>query len=745
MNRLAYFMSGYALKSLSGFSKTRIRIHGQDNIPDGSVIFTANHFTRIETIFLPYHIHGLIRKPVLSLAHADLFTGPLAGILQAMGALSTRDPDRDAIIVKSLISGESAWIIFPEGMMVKNKKIMSEDSFQLLGDDEVHKPHTGAATLALRNEFYRERLRRMQSICPDEYRRLLKTLDIKEPDKVLGIGTWIVPVNITYYPVRARENMISSIAQRLVDNPSQRLMDELMTEGTMVLSGVDVDIRFGPAIGIHDYLNNSFIESDLTSRRSIKFGFQMSSRPVLREMSFSIMQQYMTMVYDMTTLNYDHIFASILKYIPHSTSGICEYDFRCRVFLGTLKSMQETRIFRHHQFDENQIHLLTDDRYNRYRDFIRAAQSTGIVEIKDGRIFKNPERFESPVGFHAIRIENPVAVMANEIEPLEEIQIIMKALAEKSSEIIAQEVQDLLLEKASKDFRCDYNTFYLSHETKPRRIGEPIFLKSDNRSSGILLIHGYMAAPAEMRSFAEYLHTLGYTVFVPRLKGHGTSPEDLAGVHYDQWIESVEEGYAILKHQCSTLFVGGFSTGAGLALDLATRVTGIQAVFAVAPPMKLKDFSSRFVPAVDLWNQVMKMAKLGSVSKEFVANSPENPDINYLRNPIAGVHQLEKFMDSLEEKLETIDVPVLIVQSRNDPVVNPQGTASLFKKLGSRKKEYFLFDYNRHGILVGSDTQRVYKAIGDFIIESETSAHAVIVVETETDSNVTQLSPSLSV
>ena len=123
-------MSGYTLKAFSGFSKARISIHGQENIPDASVIFTANHFTRMETIFLPYHIHGLIKKPVWSLASSDLFHGALKGILSSMGAVSTKDPDRDLIIVKNLISGDAQCIIFPEGMMVKNKKLVQEDEFQ---------------------------------------------------------------------------------------------------------------------------------------------------------------------------------------------------------------------------------------------------------------------------------------------------------------------------------------------------------------------------------------------------------------------------------------------------------------------------------------------------------------------------------------------------------------------------------------------------------------------------------------
>lgn len=715
MNRFAYYFSGYALKAFSSFSKARIIVHHPEIIPEGSLIFTANHFTRIETIFLPYHIHALIKKPVWSMASSTLFQGAMKNILESMGAVSTKSPDRDLLIIKSLISAEAAWIIYPEGMMVKNKKLVNHDQFQLSDGNEVQRPHTGAATLALRNEFYRERLKRMKEKNPDEFQRLVDVFEITDLDKVFNQQTYIVPVNITYYPVRARENILSNIALNMMENPSPRVMEELMTEGTMLFSGVDVDIRFGDPIEIKPYLNDSFVESDLSSRRKIEFNDRISSIHVMKSNALDIMDRYMTSVYEMTTLNYDHIFASILEHFPLENGPIDSYDFRCRAYLAVTGRVLASDRYLHKSFNDNQIHLLTDDKYNRYEDFIQVAATTGVVELKNGTIIKNQAAFNSPYDFHQIRIENPLAVITNEVEPLTEIQDLLKELAEKHPDEIQARVKQRICEKIRLDYDRDYNRYSIQDESKPKDRGEPFLLVSEKNRGGVLLIHGYMASPAEMKPFADYLHGLGYTVYVPRLKGHGTAPEDLAQTSYHQWIESVEEGYVILRHSTDRIVLGGFSTGAGLALYLQTRVDGIQAVFAVAPPMKLNDFGSYFVPAVTIWNQMMKKASLTKISKEFVKNSPENPHINYLRNPVAGVRQLEKFMEDLESRLSQVDVPVLVVQSRKDPVVSPKGTEKLFKEIGSEKKEYFLFDIDRHGIMIGNDVDRVYKAISDFI------------------------------
>ena len=105
MNRQAYLASGHVIALMEALSKVNVNIHGRENIPDGSLIFVVNHFTRIETLLLPYHIYHLTNRPVWSLADAAMFSGALGQILEALGNVSTKAPDRDRVIVKNLLTG----------------------------------------------------------------------------------------------------------------------------------------------------------------------------------------------------------------------------------------------------------------------------------------------------------------------------------------------------------------------------------------------------------------------------------------------------------------------------------------------------------------------------------------------------------------------------------------------------------------------------------------------------------------
>jgi len=716
MNRFALGLSSYTLKTFSGFSNAQIKVSGEENIPEGSIIFTANHFTRIETVFLPFHIHKITKKEVWSLAAAELFDVPvLQRFLKHFGAVSTKDPQRDDLILKTLLSGQGQWVIFPEGMMVKNKKLIKKEQFALTDDTSVRRPHTGAASVALRCEFYRERLKRMRTLAKSEYDRLVKAFEIENIDRVLAQETYIVPVNITYYPASPKDNIVSKIAKIVMKEPSKRVVDELMTESSMLFSNVDINIRFGEPISIKEYLNDPYIESMLTVKRKIKFDDDISTKQIARKFSTDIMKKYMADVYAMTTLNYDHVFACILKHFPYRKNGIDIYEFKCKAYYAISWLLLNRACFVSDDFYENQIHLLTDDRHQRVSQFVDLARQTGVIEVKEDKIVKDQTQFYTQSDFHAIRIENPVLVMANEVEPLKQVEATLKKITQKSYDEIIESVKNSILEKIEIDYSKDYNDHYIEGESKKKRIGRPLFLKHENPVAGVLLIHGYMAAPEEMKAFAHYLHENSFTVYAPRLKGHGTAPEDLAETSHEQWMESVEEAFIVLRHSCKKNMIGGFSTGAGLALELSTRVNDIEAVFAVAPPMRLKDLGTYFVPAIDTWNAMIKKINLATIAKEFIENHPENPHINYIRNPIAGIHQLEKLMDQLEPKLKTMQKPTLIVQSRKDPVVNPQGTLKLFNQLGSDCKEYYILDYDRHGILTGEGVRRVYKAIESFI------------------------------
>ena len=713
MNKFAYLTTVLAIKKLSQLSKLNINIHGEENIPDGSIIFVANHFTRIETLFLPRRLHQITGIPIWSLADYNLFKGPLAAIFDKLGVISTRDPNRDRLMVKTLLTGEAAWVVYPEGRMVKGKKIIEKGRFMISHAKGKHPPHTGAATLALRTEFYRQRLKALEKTAPHEAKRLMASFDLDTFEQVSEKRTYLVPVNITYYPLRVQENMISTLLEKAFDDLSERGIEEMMTEGTMLLSGVDVDIRFGKPIDIGKFLQKPFILKDIASSRRIDFDDPIPSRRSMGRISFKIMFQYMSAIYQMTTFNHDHLFASLLRAIP--TRKINEMDFRRKAFLAATLGLNKTGVYLHEDLQKNQVPLLTDDRFNKYGSFLSLALETKVVRKEGAYLIKDLTKFEHVFDFHRVRVDNPVQVMANEVEFFKKLQRKIRLMAWRPAYSIRRRIAKRLMNNAVQRFEKAYADFYRDGESKNKEVGMPTLMGSRFRRTGIVLVHGYMAAPPEVKALATYLSKRGFLVYTPRVSGHGTSPDDLATRTREDWMESVDEAYAIVSSLCRQVVVGGFSTGAGLALELGTRVKGITALFAVSPPLRLQNFSVRFLPALGLWNRSMDLINVAGAKKAFIENSPENPHINYFRNPVCGVRELGLLMADVKKELPRINIPALVIQADGDPIVDPGGSREVFELIGGTDKEYLLFNFNRHGILLGEGAERVHEAIGDFV------------------------------
>ncbi len=158
----------------------------------------------------------------------------------------------------------------------------------------------------------------------------------------------------------------------------------------------------------------------------------------------------------------------------------------------------------------------------------------------------------------------------------------------------------------------------------------------------------------------------------------------------------------------------GVSLGASLAFEVAGRAPKVAGVIGICPPFKLHDYSPRFMPSIDVWNRMVKRLKGGTPTKAFEFAS-ERPHVNYRRNPVTAVREVERLLEVVAARLPKLTTPALILQAENDPVVSSKGSLKVFSRLGSKEKHYSLFNLDRHIIIDGEGADRVNRAIGIFI------------------------------
>ena len=699
-------------------SKVDLRIHNEKNIPEEPLLYLINHFTRIETTIMPYLIRKITKKFSISLADHSLFIGKFGDFLSKSGAISTKDPKLDLKLIKELLTGNMSSIIFPEGQMIKDKKIIEKGKYMVYNTGIRRPPHTGSARIALKAEFYREKIKNFYLENKHEelnkYKEYFK-INNNDIEKIIKCKTNIIPVNLTYYPIRAKHNSFNKIIDKLISNPSKRLQEEIEVEGTMMLHGVDIDINFGKPIIVSDYLylTNEIRKKSKNSKLYLNKK-EFNEDIHLKKSSLKLMKRYMDDIYSLTTINHDHIFAHFINYYPYSKISIS--DIKNRTFLAIEKLMDMPFTNMHTTLRLKQRSLISNEYEEKFSNFLEAAISDKLIKIENNMIIRNKKMFTKHYEFHNIRQDNIVEVLTNEIEPLTEVKNMLNTIMFLPPFIVRKKIKNYFYKRDLNLFKEDYKQFFIKNESKPQQVGKPFFLNRIFAKGGVLLIHGYMAAPEEVKALANKIYNAGYSVYGVRLRGHGTSPEDLASRNWEAWYNSVNRGYSTLNNSVKKIAVAGFSTGAGIALLQATIAEKqYKGVISISAPIQLIDIKSKLSSTIVKWNNLLDTINTKKGQMKFVENTPENPHINYSRNPISSISELLKLMNKVENNLSKISIPTLIIQGNNDPVVNPKSAKKIYETISSEDKTIKYVDATNHGIINGVHLNEVFENILPFL------------------------------
>ena len=164
----------------------------------------------------------------------------------------------------------------------------------------------------------------------------------------------------------------------------------------------------------------------------------------------------------------------------------------------------------------------------------------------------------------------------------------------------------------------------------------------------VLCLHGLGGTGATMWPIVAACSDAGFTTLAPTLPGHGTNPDDLVGITWDDWLEAARDWEADV--------VVGQSMGACLALQLAAEHRCLAAVCInplVADPDALDGLEWR--------------ASRGQAWIDVAASTVG--EIAYERLPIESIRTMTEGIASID--LSAVDRPVLLVTSANDEVVDP--------------------------------------------------------------------------
>jgi carboxylesterase len=252
----------------------------------------------------------------------------------------------------------------------------------------------------------------------------------------------------------------------------------------------------------------------------------------------------------------------------------------------------------------------------------------------------------------------------------------------------------------------------------------PYFWAGNGVSSGgkpaALFVHGFPGTPAEMRPLSQALHDQGWSVQGVLLPGFGPQINSLETKRLEDWLQTIQNAVQSLRSQFSPVILVGYSMGAALVIHLvasqseAGKINGgnlanqfsnncrgsdgspfVDGLVLLAPFIwedawwqhMVLPVLSLFIPAYvqplkrrDLSNpQTRKVIQ--DLLPEVDLEIPEIRDaLHQVTIPLSIFGEVMRAGQKAYHSLPQIQIPTLIVQGSQDPVVRPDRTRRLLER-----------------------------------------------------------------
>jgi len=222
----------------------------------------------------------------------------------------------------------------------------------------------------------------------------------------------------------------------------------------------------------------------------------------------------------------------------------------------------------------------------------------------------------------------------------------------------------------------------------------------------------------------EYLHQQGFTCLCMRNAGHATQPEDMIRSRYTDWMATVEDGYQLLRGVSDTIFLVGLSMGGVLSLLMSTQlVPQVQGVVAMSTPYKLPDD-----PRLRHIEWISKIVAYMPKSDEAPGSGWFDKEawtehISYPMNPVRLIGELNILLGEMRAALSQVNVPVLLMHSRDDKYVPPESMEYIYADLvNASDKTKLTITGSGHVVTRDAARRQVFEAALEFIERVESKS-----------------------
>ncbi|MEX6506548.1 alpha/beta hydrolase [Jiella sp. M17.18] len=200
----------------------------------------------------------------------------------------------------------------------------------------------------------------------------------------------------------------------------------------------------------------------------------------------------------------------------------------------------------------------------------------------------------------------------------------------------------------------------------------------------IVYIHGFSAAKAEVRPLPdEVAKALGANIFYTRLTGHGRDSAAMEQTSVHDWINDLAEAVAIGRRIGEHVIIIATSTGGTLTTlgaSVPHLMDGVEGVVMISPNFAIQN---RWAFLLDMPYAREILPMIGGKTYGFRPLNraqAENWTTSYPIGAVVPMAAMIRAVDRLD--LSKIKLPLLVLYSQNDKVVDPNATEKVLSQWG---------------------------------------------------------------
>jgi carboxylesterase len=248
--------------------------------------------------------------------------------------------------------------------------------------------------------------------------------------------------------------------------------------------------------------------------------------------------------------------------------------------------------------------------------------------------------------------------------------------------------------------------------------GSKPFLWAERSREAVLCIHGFTGAPGIFRKLGRVLVEENLSVYAPRLPGHATTPEDLAGVTSGQLISAAEEAYLHLKSTYERIHIIGLSLGGALATLIAAAHAGESSLGCVSLLSPGYSFNKTLMARLGLSEGRVPSGDGGRMIP-LPQRKPQNDEMDecifgYGAVPLVVFTLLQSLNAEARVARANVMAPLLLLYTEADSVVDAEACAES-ARIFPRLEEVKGFKVSEHNLLLGCDREETMSRCASFI------------------------------